>query len=641
MAKVPAMPTTESTGAEKSTHPFQAAVSRVLGLVINSLYSNKEIFLRELISNASDALDKLRFRAITEPALMPSEGLRIRISADRDKKLLTISDNGIGMTREELIQNLGTIAHSGSQEFLAKLEESKKDVSLIGQFGVGFYSGFLVATEVEVVSRAAGASDAFRWTSTANDSFTIEPAARAEAGTDVILHVGDEHAEYLEDWRLRSLVKRFSDYIGHPIELRLAKDEAAFEQVNEASALWQRAPADVTDAQYDEFYKHLTHALEGPLARRHFRIEGTQLFSGLLFLPKAPPFDLFSPDSKHGVRLHVKRVFIMDDCEELLPRWLRFVRGVVDSEDLPLNVSRELLQDSRIVKTIRKQVVKHSLDMIEELAEKPDYAAFWSKFGGVLKEGLHFEVESRDRLAKLCRWESTNGPGLVSLDDYVARMKEGQDAIYYVLGPTRAMVENAPHIEGLKKKGYEVLLMVDAIDQWAVLGLGEYAGKPLKSAMSADLSFDDSKPENEEELDGLVKRMRRVLQDHVSEVRISSRLADSPACLVIPEGGLPPYLERLVRLRDDDLPKQKRVLEINGGHPLVAALRALHEKEGDTDASDFDGFVETLYDQALLAEGSPVEDPARLVRRLTDLMKEAAESRRTSPPAKREGPGEG
>jgi molecular chaperone HtpG len=620
------MSTGDST--EKSTHSFQAAVSRVLGLVINSLYSNKEIFLRELISNASDALDKLRFRAITEPGLLPSGGLRIRIAADREKKTLTISDNGVGMSRDELIQNLGTIAHSGSQEFLARLEE-KKDVSLIGQFGVGFYSAFLVAREVEVVSRAAGSSEAFAWSSTAEDSFTIAPAARSESGTDVILHVRDEHAEYLEEWRLRSLVKRFSDYIGHAIELQVSKDGVpVFEQVNEASALWQRPASEITDAQYEEFYKHLTHAIEGPLARRHFRIEGTQLFSGLLFLPKTPPFDLFSPDSRHGVRLHVKRVFIMDDCEELLPRWLRFVRGVVDSEDLPLNVSRELLQDSRLVKTIRKQVVKHALDMIEELAGKDDYATFWSKFGAVLKEGLHFEAESRDRLAKLCRWESTAGKGLVSLDEYVARMKEGQDAIYYVLGPTRAMVENAPHIEGLKKRGYEVLLMVDAIDQWAVLGLGEHAGKPLKSAMSAELSLDaETESKDAEELDGLLKRMRRVLQDHVAEVRLSTRLADSPACLVIPDGGLPPYLERLVRLRDDDLPKQKRVLEVNGGHALVAALRALHDRSSERDAKDIDGFIETLYDQALLAEGSPIEDPARFVRRLTELLGEAAASR--------------
>jgi molecular chaperone HtpG len=620
----------ESVSNEETTQHFQAAVTRVLGLVINSLYSNKEIFLRELISNASDALDKLRFRAISEPALLDETPLAIRVAADEEAGTITISDDGIGMDRDELVKNLGTVAHSGSQEFLEKLEEAQDQPSIIGQFGVGFYSAYLVADRVEVVSRGVEAERAWRWSSDGKETFTVTPASRATRGTDVILHLKPDQKDFLKTWTLKDLIKRFSDYIDHSIEVRVertvdgAKD-VSWERANAAAALWRRSKTDITEEQYQEFYKHLTHDWEPPMAWSHFRIEGTQMFTGLLFVPGRPPFDLFSPDTSHGVRLHVKRVFIMDDCEELLPRWLRMVRGVVDSEDLPLNVSRELLQDSRVVRVIRKQVVKHALEMIEQILSGDDAAAFWTRYGAVLKEGLHFDAEHRDKLAQLVRFSSTTSDGLVSLSDYVGRMKDDQEAIYYAIGATRQMVENAPHLEALKKHGYEVLLMTDAIDEFAVQSLREFDGKPLASVMDAELDLAGS--DAPEESDGatvtdLLARVRVVLQDRVSEVRVSKRLVDSPACLVLPEGGLPPYLERLMRLQNADLPKQKRVLEINAGHPIVAALSELHAR--DADSERVREWIELLYDQSLLAEGSPVEDPARMVRAISDLLARAA-----------------
>ncbi len=623
-------PTGDHKMAEKTTHAFQAEVSRVLGLVINSLYSNPEIFLRELVSNASDALDKLRFRALTEPGLVADQALRIRLQPDEDALTLTISDTGVGMTREELETNLGTIAHSGSQDFLKRLEEAKDDVSLIGQFGVGFYSAYLVADRVTVVTRAAGSDEAFRWESDATESFTIEPADRSHHGTDIVLHLKEDAKDYLDPFRLRELVKRYSNYVGYPIELEKSEgedDAKSWEQVNEAQALWERAASEIKDDEYEEFYKHLTHDWEPPLARRHFKIEGTQLFTGLLFVPKRPPFDLFSPDAKHGIRLHVKRVFIMDDAEALLPKWLRFVRGVVDSEDLPLNVSREILQDSRVVRTIRKQIVKQSLDMLEDLAKGDDYVGFWANFGAVLKEGLYFEADHKKRIAKLCRFETTAGE-LTSLTDYVGRMKEGQEAIYYALGPSRTMLERAPHLEGLTRRGFEVLLMTDAVDQWAVDGLGDFEGKKLINVMTEKLDLDEDKDDatkDAEEASGsLLKRFRSVLQDKVSEVRASARLADSPVCLVIPDGGLPPYIERLVRLQQQELPSQKRILEVNPTHPLVGELRRIHEQDESSD--QVEEWIQVLYDQALLAEGSPLEDPSPLLRQLSELMTQVARS---------------
>jgi molecular chaperone HtpG len=618
-------------------HAFQAQVSEVLSLVINSLYSHPEVFLRELLSNASDALDKERFLAITAASDGGdgSEPLRIRISADEAAGTLTIDDNGVGMSEEELIKNLGTIAHSGSKEFLSQLKE-RKDMSLIGQFGVGFYSAYLVADRVTVISKKRDSEQAVRWQSDGKTGFSTEPAERATRGTAVVLHLKEDQHEFLKSYRVRELVKRYSDYVGHPIELKgEAKEgeEPSFERINQASALWQRKPSEVSDEQYVEFYKHLSHDFEPPVARRHFRVEGTQEFTGLLFVPKRPPFDMFSTEERHGVRLHVKRVFIMDDCKELLPRWLRFVRGVIDSEDLPLNVSREILQDSKLVRVMKKQVVKHALDMLDEIADKrPDeYKDVWKNYGAVLKEGVHFDPEYKERLEKLFRFESSKVEGLTSLADYVSRMQEGQTDIYYILGPSRRTVEASPHLESLKARGVEVLYLIDTVDEWAVRALGSFGDKPLRSVMdeNLDLKKDDKSDEASEKPsegeDALLSRFQEVLKEHVSQVRVSERLTDSPSCLVVPDGGLGPYIERLLRAQQGaDMPAQKRILEINTKHPLIQALVRLHAAS-PSDAGLGES-IELVYDQALLAEGSPIDDPARMAKRLIKLLQNSTEA---------------
>ncbi|HYO53073.1 molecular chaperone HtpG [Archangium sp.] len=630
-----------SIDPQRETHKFQAEINQLLNLVINSLYSHKEIFLRELVSNASDALDKLRFRSVTEPELLEGASeLEIHLIPDSEKGTLTLEDTGIGMTHDELVKNLGTIAHSGSREFLElAAQRGQKDVNLIGQFGVGFYSAYLVADRVEVVSRAAGKdAQAWRWTSDAKGTFTVEPAERATRGTSVILHMKEDQKEFLDEWRLRSLVTQYSDYVNHPIKLQVKKTtgegdekktETKLEVVNKASALWQRPRSEVTDEQYREFYKHLTHDWDQPLAWTHFRTEGNQVFTGLLFLPKNPPFDLNTP-TQRGVRLFVKRVLIMDRCEEMLPQWLRFVRGVVDSDDLPLNVSREMLQDSAVVQAIRKHVTKKTLDMLEKLAkDKPeDYRTFWKSFGTVLKEGLAVDTEYREKLGTLMRYESSREEGVTSLADYVSRMKEGQEAIYYVFGETRKAVVDSPHLEALKKRGYEVLYMTDPVDEWASQGLREFQDKPLVSAMHADLKLketEEEKREKEERAKGLgplAERMKEVLKEHVREVRVSDRLTDSPCCLVVPEGGSHAFMERLLRERGRGLPRVKRILEVNPAHPIIEHLRALQEREPGS--AQMTEWVEMLYDQALLTEGSSVEDPNRFARRMTALMTQVA-----------------
>ena len=640
--------------AQTTTHKFQAEVNQVLSLVINSLYSNKEIFLRELISNASDALDKLRFKVITEPVLMAEgEKLTVRLLTDKAAGTLTICDNGIGMTDAEMIENLGTIAHSGSKSFLSQIQD--KDARLIGEFGVGFYSAYLVADTVEVISQGAGQDRAFRWTSDAKGEFTVEPAERPEGrGTSVILHLKSDQRDYADDWKLRSLVTRYSDYVNHPIELRVerpvhadpdddddsdeaAEVEVAFETVNQARALWQRPSHEIEDEQYAEFYRHLTHDWEPPLGQTHFKIEGTQLFTGLLFIPKRPPFDLFDQDKRHGVRLYVKRVFIMDDCEELLPRWLRFMRGVIDSDDLPLNVSRELLQDSSTVRTIRKQVVRKALDLLDSIAQdRPDdYKEFWLKFGAVLKEGLHFEPKDKTRIADLLRYDSSADEGMTSLKTYTERMPFKQKDIYYAMGPNRRTVESSPHMEALRKNGFEVLFMTDAIDQWVVQSLDEYEGKKLVSIMSKDLDLGEvdpsEKPAEAPSLDGLTERFKAVLDGKVSQVRVSKRLTSSPVCLVIPEGGLPSHIERLLRLNHQEVPNTRRVMEVNPDHALIVHLKAVLEDSPESPRAA--EWIEMLYDQALLAEGSPIDDPARFASRLTHLMESAITSTAPAPPS--------
>ena len=622
--------------AKKSTRKFQAEVSRLLHLVVNSLYSNKEIFLRELVSNASDALDKLRLRALTDESLRSEDDGVIRVWTDKDAGLMFVEDNGIGMTKDELAQNLGTLAHSGTMKFL---EDYQGDASLIGQFGVGFYSAFLVADLVEVTSRAPGEDEAWTWSSDAKETYTLSPAERATHGTTITLHMRDDQAEFLDDWRLRSLIKQYSDYVTHTIELQkpnwggeedAGPTEIEWEKVNTGSPIWQRSASEVEDEQYADFYKGLSHDFEDPRCWEHFTVEGRQLFKGLIYVPKRPPLDLFQRDHRRGVRLFVKRVFILDDAEDLVPVWLRFVRGVIDSDDLPLNVSREMLQDSTITRTIRKQITKKTLDRLKKLAEdnREEYEAFWADFGSVLKEGVHLDPDSKKRLAPLLRFHSTHGEGWTSLDEYIERMAEGQTSIYYVIGESEQAAAGSPHLEALRKRGFEVLFMTDAIDEWCVEALGKYDDKELVSAMKADLGLDESDEEKEAletaagELKGLLERIQEILGTQISEVRLSTRLTDSPACLVVPEGGQHAYLERLLRAQDKGQERGKRILELNPSHPLVRNLQQLHELKPDSPS--IVEWTELLYDQVLLTEGSPVDDPNRLARRMTHLLEQAS-----------------
>jgi molecular chaperone HtpG len=636
------MPETATTPA---THAFQAEVSQVLRLVIHSLYSNKEIFLRELVSNASDALDKLRFRAVTEPDVYEGDTtLAVRIRTDRDRGTLTIEDTGVGMSEADLVRDLGTVAHSGSRAFLEQLAKAgKTDARLIGQFGVGFYSAYLVADRVEVVSRPAGAgSAATRWVSEGKDTFTVEPAERATRGTAVTLHLRGDQKEFLDDWRLRELVKRYSDYVSHPIQIEkstgtgggVTPEKVEYETINRASALWQRPKAEITETEYDEFFHHLSHGGETKaLARTHFKVEGSQEFAGLLYVPRERPMELRFGMKHRGVRLYVKRVLIMDDCAELVPEWMRFVVGVIDSDDLPLNVSRELLQESSAVRTIKKQLVKHVLDALETMASErsEDYAVFWEQFGVFLKEGAASDFENRDRLANLLRYESSSTGAtaltspLTSLSAYVERMKEGQPAIYYAIGESRRMLEGAPHLEGLRKRGYEVLFMCDPIDQWTAESLREFGGKPLVSAMRADLKIEEKEEDKKARevvasaLQGLLGRARAVLGDRVKEVRFTDRLTDSPCCLVIAGAGAHGYVERLLREAGREVPKSDRILELNPSHPVLRNLETLVER-ADPQVSDW---IELLYDQAVLTEGAQLEDPAAFARRMTALLGKA------------------
>ncbi len=637
------------------THAFQADVGKVLDLVIHSLYSQREIFLRELISNASDALDKLRYRSLTDHALAQEDLPRgIRITPDPNAATITIEDTGIGMTHDELVEYLGTVARSGTRDFQTAAAEGDApaaDVSLIGQFGVGFYSAYLVADRVDVVSRAAGAGaeQAWRWSSDAREQYTLEPAERATHGTTVTIHLRDEEKGFADAWRIEDLVRRYSDYIDHPITLVTLPDGSAEDgddgddgdgatqaeprQINTGGALWKRAKDTISEEDYASFYKHVTHDFADPLAHTHFTVEGTRMFTGLLFVPPRAPFDLFSQDPAHGVRLYVKRVFIMDECDALLPRWLRFIRGVVDSDDLPLNVSRETLQDSAVVRFIQKQVTRKALDMLDEVATDAEkYAGLWKEFGLVLKEGIHLAPEHKERVGKLLRFQSSAGDDLTSLDAYVERMAEGQTSIYYVMAQSLDAAKSSPHLEALRQRGFEVLYLTDPIDEWVVMGLSMWGDKTLVSAMKAgmDLKPADETEEKEREaakeaVSGVLERFRTVLGDRIGEVRASSRLTDSPVCLVVPEGSMHAHVERLLRQQDRGMgiPETRRILEVNPTHPLVKQLQDLADA-GITEA--LDESIRLLYDQALLAEGSPVEDPAGFARRLLSVMGKALKS---------------
>ena len=626
-----------SQTATSETLGFQAEVKQLLHLMIHSLYSNKEIFLRELVSNASDACDKLRFEAIDNPALLEGDGeLAITVGYDKEARTITISDNGIGLSREEAVANLGTIARSGTREFFSQLTGDKqKDAQLIGQFGVGFYSSFIVADKVTVVSRRAGATDAIRWESDGQGEFTIAAADKATRGTDVTLHLRADEDELLNGWKLREILRRYSDHISLPI--RMAKEEwdaekgeqvkqDELETVNQANALWARNKADVTEEQYREFYKTVSHDYDDPLAWTHNRVEGRSEYTQLLYVPKHAPMDLWDRDGRRGVKLYVKRVFIMDDADQLLPSYLRFVRGVIDSADLPLNVSREILQESRDVRAIREGSAKRILSLLEDLAEnKPEeYAAFWSEFGQVLKEGAGEDHANLERIAKLMRFASTHTGDqaqTVSFADYVGRMKEGQDKIYYVTADTFAAASNSPHLEIFRKKGIEVLLLSDRVDEWMLSYLREFDGKSLVSVAKGGLDLAELADEEEkkhqaevaEDFKPLVERLQKTLEDQVKEVRVTLRLVDSPACVVVGQNELSPHLLRMLKAAGQEAPNVKPVLEINPEHPLLARIRA-------ADDGEFDQWGRLLLDQALLAEGAQIADPAAFVKRLNALL---------------------
>jgi len=618
----------------KQTLHFQAEVQQILHLVTHSLYSNKEIFLRELVSNASDACDKLRFEALDNAALYEdAPTLEVRVFFDAENKTLTIRDNGIGMSADEAVQHLGTIARSGTREFMARLEgDQKKDANLIGQFGVGFYSGFIVADRITVESRRAGlkAEEGVRWSSTGTGDFEVEAITREQRGTDVILHLREGEDEFLSTWKLKSIIGKYSDHISLPILMKkeewdadkkatVVKDE--WETVNKAAALWARSKSDITESEYHEFYKQIGYDSQEPLAYTHNRVEGRTEYTQLLYVPAKAPFDLWNRDKRGGVKLYVKRVFIMDDAEALMPVYLRFVKGVIDSADLPLNVSRELLQESRDVKAIREGSTKRVLSMLEDLAEnqKDKYDTFWKEFGAVLKEGVGEDHANQERLAKLLRFASTHADQGVSFADYVARMKEGQEAIFYVTADTLAAAKNSPQLEVFRKKGIEVLLLSDRVDEWMLSHLYEFDGKPLQSVAKG--AFDLGKLQDEAEkkqaeeaataFKPVLERLKTTLADRAKDVRVTSRLVDSPACLVVEEGDMSGHLARLLKQAGQGAPASQPILEVNPGHELIKRL--------ETDAR-FDDLAHILFDQALLAEGGQLDDPAAYVQRVNRLL---------------------
>ena len=624
----------------KETLGFQAEVKQLLHLMIHSLYGNKEIFLRELVSNASDACDKLRFDAIADAALLENEdALKVRVSYDKAARTITVSDNGVGMSRQEVIEHIGTIAKSGTREFFQSLSsDAAKDAQLIGQFGVGFYASFIVADKVTLVTRRAGvpAEDGVRWESAGEGNYSIEPVSKAARGTDVILHLRASEDELLSGSKLREILRKYSDHITVPILMKkeqwdqTAKAEVMIdedEQINQASALWARSKSEITEEQYHEFYKHVAHDFEPPLAYSHNKVEGRQEYTQLLYIPKRAPYDLWDREHRHGIKLYVRRVFIMDDAEQLMPAYLRFVRGVIDSSDLPLNVSREILQQSKDVETIRNASVKRVLGLLDDLAEhhKDKYATFWKEFGRAFKEGAAEDLGNKERVAKLLRFASTQVDSeeqTVSLSDYVGRMKEGQDAIYYITADGYSAAKNSPHLEIFRKTGVEVLLMYDRIDEWVVSAVTEFDGKELKSVARGDLDLgklgqaaDLQAPEvKEEEHKDLIERIQAALADRASSVRVTNRLTDSPACLVSQEHEMSTNLERLLKASGQKIPTLKPVLEVNPRHPIVERLKA------ESDANRFSDWSHILFDQATLAEGGQLDDPATFVKRLNELM---------------------
>ncbi|KAB7622557.1 molecular chaperone HtpG [Alkalilimnicola sp. S0819] len=617
-----------SVHAEKENLEFQTEVQQLLKLMIHSLYSNSEIFLRELVSNASDAADKLRFEALQNEALYEGESeLAIRLRVDKEARTLHIRDNGIGMSRDEVVENLGTIAHSGTRRFLEQLSgDQAKDAQLIGQFGVGFYSAFIVADRVTVLTRKAGlpAEQGVRWESDGQGGFTVENVERSHRGTEVILHLNAEQDEFLEPHRLRHIIRTYSDHIAIPV--LLADEEGKEEAANSASALWMRPKNEISDEEYQEFYKHVAHDFEAPLRWVHNKVEGNLSYTSLLYLPRRAPFDLFDRERRHGIKLYVRRVFIMDDTEQLMPGYLRFVRGVVDSDDLPLNVSRELLQHNRVLDKIRGASVKRVLDLLERMADKEpeEYAAFWEGFGRVLKEGPAEDPANRERIAKLLRFASTHSgepAETVSLDAYIARMKEGQKHIYYVNADGFKAAAHSPHLEVFRKQGIEVLLLSEPVDEWLVAHLHEYQGKSLQSVAKGDLDLDELGEEEKKqaeqqagEFQPLLDKLGEALGERVEAVRLSRRLTESPACLVVSEHDMGLGMQKLFKAAGHDMPMAKPSLELNPQHALIQRLREPEQVEA------FEDWALLLFEQAQLAEGGALEDPAGFVRRMNSLL---------------------
>jgi len=617
-----------SETVSRETLGFQAEVRQLLKLMIHSLYSNREIFLRELISNGSDAADKLRFAALADPELLGADtDLAITVSYDKNARTIAVSDNGIGMSRSEIVENLGTIARSGTAEFFGRMTgDQQKDAQLIGQFGVGFYAAFIVADQVTVTSRRAGLEEnaGVRWTSDGQGEFSVETISRAERGTTVTLHLKDDAAEFCEPLRIEHLVRRYSDHIGFPVSMQDAASGEAARVINAATALWQRTRSEITDDEYREFYKHLTHDFADPLAWSHNRVEGKREYTSLLYLPAKAPFDLWNRDAPRGLKLYVRRVFIMDDAEQFLPLYLRFVRGVIDSSDLPLNVSRELLQQNPELQALRGAVTRRVLDMLEKMAEnEPDkYVTLWAEFGQVLKEGVIEDVANRERLLKLLRFATTTSATAQeqSLQDYLARAKPEQDKIYYIQAENPALALASPHLERFAEIGLEVLLLTDRIDPWLADSLGEYEGKKFQDVGRADVEIPgiDSKLQatEDKEQKALLKKLKRALRDRVEEVQLSQRLVDSPACVVAGANDIGPQVRRMLEASGQKLPPSKPVLEINMRHPLL--LRLAEESDNER----FAARAEILLDHALLADGEPLENPAGYVQRMTELLLE-------------------
>jgi len=624
-----------TTETQKETLEFQAEVRQLLGLMIHSLYSNKEIFLRELISNASDACDKLRFEALSNDALYDGDSdLKIRVSIDKDKRTVTVSDNGIGMSREEVMENIGTIAKSGTRQFFDSLTgDQSRDIELIGQFGVGFYSSFIVADEVTLITRRAGAAadEAVCWVSDGEGSYTLESVEKPGRGTEVILHLREDEDEFLEAYRLRAIITKYSDHISLPIEMASMAEgkEDEFESVNNASALWKCPKREISDDEYKEFYKHVAHDFGEPLVWSHNQVEGTQSYTSLLYIPKQAPFDLWDREHRHGIKLYVRRVFIMDDAENLMPQYLRFVRGLVDSDDLPLNVSREILQKNKFIDSIRAASVKKVLGLLETMAknEAEKYAEFWGQFGRVMKEGPAEDFANRERIAKLLRFASTHSDTdaqTVSLEDYIGRMQPEQEKIYYVTADSFAAARNSPHLEVFRKKGIEVLLLHDRVDEWMVSHLTEFDGKALVSVAKGELDLGKLRDEDEEksakqaetEFKEFLKGIQDALADEVKEVRISHRLTDSPSCLVLEEHEMAVHLQQVMKQAGHALPAVKPILEVNPDHPLVVHLK------DEQDQEKFSEWSHLLFEQALLTEGGHLEDPTAFVKRMNAILVE-------------------